>query len=384
MSAPRRSPQATPQPPLGTDELLLRIVASAGDAIMALDARGHVLYWNQGAQALFGYNPEEVLGRHFSILVPPELVEAGELERLEQLTPERGSLLNYETKRVTKDGRVIDVSISRTAVRDDSGRLIGTASIVSDISRRKRLERALIEARTLAAIGRLASRIAHEVKNPLTGISGAIQILRDTMDPQDERREIIHEILKEIERLNHTVNDLLHFARPRKPQLQRVNLVKSLEHVLFVMGQEPSTKQVKIERRFATDEIPVKGDPNLIEQAFINLIANACQAMEGQDDPRLIITVAKRAGGAMVTFTDNGPGIPPEIRDKIFDPFFTTKTRGTGLGLAITLKNVEAHSGDLKLQTRPRKGTTFTIFFPEHGGDTQLGKTLKDPSEGQK
>ncbi|MFO0982294.1 MAG: PAS domain S-box protein [Planctomycetota bacterium] len=356
-----------PSPRAKPAQLLLEILERSGDAILALDPRHRIISWNAGAERLFGYRADEVLGKHFKFLVPEDLLERDEIAHIVRLTEKTGSLLEYETRRVTKDGREIHVAVTRTRLLGRNGRSLGAAAIVRDITHRKELEQQLIVANTLAAIGEFASRIAHEIKNPLAGISGAINVLADSFADADERRGVVREIDKEIQRLDHTVNDLLNFARPRRPQLQPVNLVQLVDHVLTVLREEPSLKAIPVERRFGKAEVVVQADPALLEDAFINLIINAAQALERQRDGRLIITIGTRERGAMVTFTDNGPGVPKEIRAKIFDPFFTTKTRGTGLGLPITRKNIEAHGGALGLSSRPHKGTNFTVFLPWDG-----------------
>jgi PAS domain S-box-containing protein len=354
-------------------KLLLKILEHSGDAILALDPHLKIISWNEGAERIFGYRADEVLGRHFAFLVPPDLLEQDEIDHLVRLTEKTGSLLEYETRRITKDGRQIHVAITRTHLQDHRGRVIGSAAIVRDITKRKELERELIAAKTLAAVGEFASRIAHEIKNPLAGISGAIHVIGDSFPAGDERRAIVREIDKEIERLDSTVNDLLDFARPRRPQLIPVNVVHVIDHVLAVLREEPALRNIEVVRRFGRVEVVVRGDAALLEAAFLNLIINAAQALEQTPHGRLVIAVRSREDGALITFTDNGPGVPAEIRDKIFDPFFTTKTRGTGLGLPITRKNIEAHGGLLSLAARARKGSTFTIFLPWEGRSPMMG-----------
>src|SRR5262249_15347282 len=158
----------------------------------------------------------------------------------------------------TKDGRQIHVAITRTHLLNANGRVIGSAAIVRDITKRKELERKLIAAQTLAAVGEIASRIAHENKKPPPGVSGAIHAIEDSFPANDERCSIVREIDKEIVRLDSTVNDLLSFARPRRPQLAPVNLAQVIDHALAVLREEPALRPVQIVRRFGRGELVVQ------------------------------------------------------------------------------------------------------------------------------
>jgi len=363
---PRTRRQTRPKDPLdrlGRD-LLVRIMAEiTRDAVLSLDRDGRITSWNQGAQALLGWAAEEVLGRHFEFLLPEELKRSGEVERLLEETESHGFLRDRETVRVTKDGRTVHVALTRLHQLDANGKPLGATAILRDISTRKGLEEELVRARTLAAIGEAAARIAHEIRNPLTGIHNAITLLKAEFGPAHARAPIFEEIQHEIRRVDVVLDDLLTFARHRPLSRQRLDLVRMLEKVVANLLAAGELEGVVV-RRYIPDEVVVEADPSMLEDSLYNLVQNAGHALRGRSDA--LITLALKPGpkGVAITVTDNGPGITADLRRKIFDPFFTTKSHGTGLGLPITRKHIEAHGGRLRVRSAPGKRTTFEILLP--------------------
>ncbi len=218
----------------------------------------------------------------------------------------------------------------------------------------------------LASVGEMATGIAHEIKNPLAGISGAVSVLADDLAEDDPRREIIRQVLEQIARLNKTATDLLFFGRPGKPEFTYVDLNELVRKTLFFVSQHPEARNVHRTEELAEDLPPVWIDEKQIQQVLFNVILNAIQAMPG-GGTLLVATDAVRHENrpfGRVKIADTGRGIPAEELDKIFVPFFTTKTQGTGLGLPICRQLVEQHGGSIRVESQPGEGSVFFIEFP--------------------
>jgi PAS domain S-box-containing protein len=364
-----KKPARTATPPVDplSRELLVRLMQEIShDAVIALDRDGRITGWNLGAQELLGWTADEALGRHFEFLLPDDLKQSGEVERLLEATEPQGFLRDWETRRVTKDGREIHATLTRLRRLDESGRLEGSIAILRDITARKEMADALVRARTLAAIGEAAARIAHEIRNPLTGISTALSLLQHDVTPDHPHARICNEIQHEIRRVDRVLDDLLTFARHRPLDRQRTDLVRMLDKVVATLTAAGELQGVSVHRYFPA-EVVVEVDPAMVEDSLFNLVQNAAHALAGRAGAELTLAVKPGPSGIAITVTDNGPGIPREVRRKIFDPFFTTKAHGTGLGLPITKKHIEAHGGRLRVRSAPDRRTTFEILLP-HGG----------------
>ncbi len=227
---------------------------------------------------------------------------------------------------------------------------------------REALEAQLMHAEHLAEIGQLAASLAHEIKNPLAGISGAIQILAEDMPENDPHRRIIHEVLRQIDRLDSTVKDLLLYARPSRPSIREVKLDSLVQRVLTLLREEPALRKVRVEFSARDGEASFLADEGQMEQLLINLILNAAHA---SDEGGVIqVSVRRQDGGTRLKVSDTGHGMKPDVLAKALEPFFTTKARGTGLGLAICRRIVEAHGGTIRLESKVAQGTTVSMDFP--------------------
>jgi signal transduction histidine kinase len=230
-------------------------------------------------------------------------------------------------------------------------------------SERSAVQERLTQAEHLAQIGRLAASLAHEIKNPLAGISSAIQVIRDSMASGAPHRPILAEVLRQINRLDQTVKDLLVYARPVPPRFDRCNLSRVVERVMMVLQREPEMQRVRLEHRYDHRPLPaIEADDNQIEQLLINLLLNAAQA--SQDGALVTLTTKPIATGVQLEVADHGHGMDAETCRRALEPFFTTKSRGTGLGLPICHRIVEAHGGTLTLRSVPGVGTTVCLRFP--------------------
>jgi len=223
-------------------------------------------------------------------------------------------------------------------------------------------EEQLRRADRLSALGELSAGMAHEIRNPLGSIKGAVEILKDDYSPDEAKYEFIQILQKETDRLNTIVQEFLGFARPKHPEFQQVNMNETIESVLMLTAQEARRVGVGVEKKLDPSIGKRNLDAGLLKQAFLNMVLNAIQAMP--HGGRLTVETGLRNDMLEVKIADTGIGIPEENRKKLFSPFFTTKKNGTGLGLAITYRIIENHHGTIDVLSEPGKGTTFTVKIP--------------------
>lgn len=228
----------------------------------------------------------------------------------------------------------------------------------------------LARAERLANLGELAASLAHEIKNPLAGIGGAVQVMAQELAPNDPRREILLEVLSQVRRLDKTVRDLLAFARPTDPDRRPCDMHAVLDRTLLLLAENPEAKRLRILRQYRPDLPTLQADPRQLSQVFLNLLLNAAQAMPEGGQVRLGTDL--RGGGegpgtVVVEVADSGPGVPEPLRAELFTPFVTTKPRGTGLGLAVSRRIVEDHGGTIEVESPPGDGATFRVLLPVGG-----------------
>jgi signal transduction histidine kinase len=221
----------------------------------------------------------------------------------------------------------------------------------------------MVRADRFAAVGELATGLAHEIKNPLAGLSGALELLAEDLSTSPRQAEVVGEMRHQVVRLTNTMESLLDFARPAKAKLRAADVNETLDKVLFLVGQQRRAAQVEIRPEMDRNLPPVLGDPAQLEQVFLNVCLNACQAMKAQG--RLTVRSFAVENRITVEVEDDGPGIPVEVRPHIFKPFFTTKTEGNGLGLAISARIVADHGGHIGYRCPPSGGTVFSITLKQ-------------------
>ncbi len=223
-------------------------------------------------------------------------------------------------------------------------------------------QKILIQSEKLASIGQLASGIAHEIQNPLAGISGAIKVIHSEMSDEDSNKAILKMILEQIIRLSKTAGDLLSFARPSVPKKISVNLNEIIKQAIFFIQKQAEEQGIEIRKGFETKSLEILADPELIKQVFLNIMLNGMQAMKKEG----VLSIDYNINKTMVeiSISDTGPGIKEEDKGKIFNPFFTTKSKGTGLGLYNVKNIVESHNGKIRVSSVVGNGTTFTIMLP--------------------
>jgi len=342
--------------------LLAHILDTSVDGILTLDEQDRISTWNRGAAQIFGWKEEDILGQHASLLYPPERKAQRELDALRRAVGQRGVLRAHYGERLTRDGRRIRCEVSSTVLRDAEGRYAGRASIVRDVTERDRIRDELARRESLAAIGEMAAAVAHEIKNPLAGIAGAVKVLGRDFPAGDERTEIVTEIQNQVRRLDETIRELLTFARPPRPRPAALELREFCERMLRVLQEEPDLKGHRLDVQVAP-EIQVRADPQLLENILLNLLLNAGQAL-GTRTGSIVLRARESGDRVHISVEDDGPGIAKDVLPRLFKPFFTTKTRGTGLGLAIVRKFVLAMGGKIEVQAGAGRGAVFTVVLP--------------------
>ena len=346
------------------NRFMANILQDSADAIITMNPDEIITSWNRGAESIFGYSAAEAVGKPIHILVPPDLRESRELEKLQEKMRSQGAVRSYQTERLTKDGRRIQVIFTRTAIRDDSGRVVGASAVLKDVTFYRNLEKQLADAEHLATLGELSAGLAHEVKNPLAGIKGAIDVIRESLAPENEHREILGDVLHEVNRIDKIVRDLLNYAKPRPASHSDVRLQDIVQRIVGIVRQSSNNQSVTI-RVAELNEIPgFTGDETQLEQVVLNLLLNARNVTPPGGNIDVRLSYDRDEHRVHLQVEDNGPGIPEEIRKKIFQPFFTTRTDGTGLGLATCLKNVQYHGGSVDVESEMGVGTRFNVTIP--------------------
>jgi hypothetical protein len=232
----------------------------------------------------------------------------------------------------------------------------------------------------LASVGEMSAGIAHEIKNPLAAISGAITVLADDFPGEDPRREVVAKVLEQISRLDRVVTDLLYFGKPGQPTFDWVDVNDLLKKTLFFVAQHPEARDVHQVQELTRNLPPVWVDEKQLQQVFFNIIINAIQAMKSGGTLLIQTDLKEQEGKSLVRILigDSGPGIPAEDLDKIFAPFYTTKTQGTGLGLAICRQLMEQQGGTIKVFSRVGEGTRVSINLPAGKGPDETPSRSED------
>ena len=350
-------------------------LASVEQAIVATDPSGRVLSWNTHAERLYGLSAAEAIGRTVAeLLQPMNEVHGRALELLRA-----GEKLSWEREVALRDGRRVWVAVSAAPVRDADGNITQIIGVSSDITKRVGLEQQFLQAQKLDAVGRLASGVAHDFNNLLTVIHSHAELLSPAMPPHSQEADDLAGIMKAVERATELTRQLLAFSRPQQAShlLLDVNaVVGDLQKMLRRM----INRDVMMHVELGADVLPARVDRGQLEQAIMNLVVNARDAMPDGGDMHIstgsaavAAPVASRwsvRSGAYVTIAvrDDGIGMTPETRSRIFEPFFTTKPRdkGTGLGLATVYSIVKGAGGFVDVQSAPGAGSTFTIHLPAH------------------
>lgn len=355
-------------------ELYRSLLHSSADAIVICDTRLQTTYVSPVFTDLFGWSLDDLRGEPIPFIPASEQDHAAVLM---QEVLEKGSLRHgVETKRITREGNLIDVSISISRYEDPNGRPAGLLQILRDISDRKMMEGQLQFAQRMEAIGTLAGGLAHDFNNLMMGILGNISIMMLDIDAESPHAEKLKKIEKLVQSGSKLTHQLLGYARKGKFEVNVFDLNRIVQESADIFGR--TRKEVVVHLSLAPDLQPVEVDRSQIEQVLFNLMINAADAMPGGGSLRLSTgqvsasDIGKRpyqvtpGRYVMLDVADNGHGMDADTRDRIFEPFFTTKSmgRGTGLGLASVYGIVKAHAGYIEVASAPGQGSTFTIYLP--------------------
>ena len=355
-------------------DFMNKIVQSSPNAITATDMKGNILIWNQGAEEALGYRASDVIGKMNIRKIYPEDVARKVMQMLRsEKSGEVGRLNSYPMVYVRRDGEVVEGNLSAAIIYDAKGNEIASVGSFVDLRERLQMERALrdtqeqlLQSEKLAAMGRLTSQIAHELNNPLYGIMNTLELLKTEIPADNKRRKILEMALSETVRLSDLLRKMLSFSKPDQEERHPVDINSVLDEILLLHEKQLKENDINMSATFAEGLGLVNASKNQLRQVFLNMVANARDAMPGGGT--LSVVTDDDSDTVYVKVTDTGTGIREEHLDKIFDSFFTTKgeVKGVGLGLSVCYGFIEDHGGDIEVKSQVGEGTTFTITLPVH------------------
>jgi two-component system, NtrC family, sensor histidine kinase PilS len=336
------------------------IFQSAGTGLIALDRQHRITAFNRAAEDITGVTATQAIGKDWPALIGAT-VPLASIEGAIDGNP-RASM-RHETSLRRPDGSTVPVRMTFSALRSGEGERLGLISACEDLSAIRAMESRMRQADRLATLGRMAANIAHEIRNPLASLTGAIEVLTSPLTADDARERLSQIVARESERLNHIIKNFLEYARPAPLSITTFDVAAAAEEVMLLLEHRTSPGSLKVIREFAPSVLwPV--DAQQFRQILWNLCLNAVEAMpEGGE---LRVTAAVRGDTLEVTVSDTGEGIAPGDLAHVFEPFFSTKSEGTGLGLALVHRVVQEHGGDIDVRSSPGLGTTFTLTLPRH------------------
>ena len=347
----------------GELSLLANVSEMSIDAISAGDINGKFTLWNNAAEKIFGFKREEILGKDVrDTLIPPERLPEVE-EVMRRRKKDKHYVFRMRTERMHKDGRRIPVMITSFPLLNKDGEIHSIAGIHQDLSEYVTLERKLMSQSRMAAIGEMAAGIAHEIRNPLFGISSVAQIIAAETPEGSEMKELSQSMLTEISRLNRLLEDLLLYSKPKRLRLEAVCPKNFVEDFRDVHGALLQEKRLSLKTSFSPETTHITIDSNQMRQVILNLSLNAIQASNKGQVIGIRSQVTPETGWTFEIHNE-GNWISPEHLSFIFDPFFSTKESGSGLGLSVCKKIVEEHGGTISCTSSSNDGTRVTLHIP--------------------
>jgi two-component system sensor histidine kinase HydH len=347
-----------------------QVVENMPVGLMTIDAQGKIASFNRTAEAILRFNSREVIGKPASQVLPLHLCG---------ITPGSPGLKASIEKTIDctfKDGKLIPMDVSISSLEDNEGTFWGHIVLFRDLTEVRNLQREIETSRRLASLGKLAAGVAHEIRNPLSSIKGFATYFKERYRDHPEDRKTAEIMIQEVDRLNRVITQLLDFARPLSIEKKRASLQNLIHHTLKMVERQAREKNIRLEKNIPADMGEVEIDPDRFSQILLNLYLNAIEAM-GESGGILNVALSRGKGpspAVKIAVSDTGVGIKKEDLEHIFDPYFTTKPSGTGLGLAIVHKIVEAHKGEIRVQSGPGRGTTFSIYIPLSPAEAPLAR----------
>jgi two-component system sensor kinase FixL len=346
------------------------------DAVIGKDLNGIITDWNISACSTFGYEPAEAIGRHISLLIPPDRL--AEEDMIISRLKSGLHIDHYETVRLHKNGAELLVSLSVSPIHDTNGRIVGASKIARDITEKKRseanlqlLQSELAHVARLSAMGQMSAAIAHELNQPLTAIVNYLSAAQRMLTSKDFSPQRLASALEAMEkasaqtlRAGSIIQHLREFVEKREAERGNENLNTVVEEAIALGFVGAADSDVKVNRKLSLTALPVRINRIQVQQVLINLIRNGIEAMS--QSPRRVMTLTTGLDGdfAFVEIRDTGPGLPAEVLAKLFQPFVTTKERGMGIGLNICQSIMEAHGGNIQAPTPNEGGAIFRIRLP--------------------
>jgi two-component system sensor histidine kinase PilS (NtrC family) len=323
--------------------------------LVTLDLEGRVTSINEAGSEILGVARARLIGEPLEVHLPQLallLLEAGP----------QGTVRRAEITALRDDGAVRSLGISAAPLADHAGSVIGRVIHFQDLTELRRMQLEVERAERLASIGRLAAGIAHEIRNPLASISGSIEMLKTTPGADADSRQLMDIAVREVDRLNLLITELLDYARPHKEERRRLDLGEHASEIVRAFEQE------RREKITVAVDLPagviVEAAPGQLRQVLWNLIRNAADAMSTSGGGEIAIRLGRDGARATLAIRDQGPGIAPDRLDRLFEPFYSTKAGGTGLGLATVARIVADHAGSIDVTSEPGQGATFTVRLP--------------------
>jgi two-component system sensor histidine kinase PilS (NtrC family) len=347
----------------GLQEFHRCVLESIDSGVFTTDPEGRITSFNRKAEKTMGYTEPEARG-HFWWEV---FGWAAPVDELRVESTERQSRFEEKGRRRNGSQLIIGMSLSPLEQR---GKRMGVVGVFRDITPLKKMEEAVRRKHWLATIGEMSAGMAHEVRNPLAALSGAMQVLRKDLQPADANRSLLELALRETERLNGIVTGFLQYARPHPLDLKSADVSEVVEETIRMLEQmREYAKTIRFVRRYDPDGVPALLDRDQIHQVCWNLGLNACQAMPVGGTltvatRRMPVSPGSERESVEIVFEDTGEGIPPEYQEKLFYPFFTTKEGGTGLGLSVVHRIMDEHRGSVHIDSLPGQGTRVRLVLP--------------------
>ncbi len=341
------------------------ILESMTGGVITINMKGIVASFNTAAEAILGYDSEGVIGMGFRDVFAKDENNKDIVDTIDSAIKDKKTISSGETTITTKDKRKIPIGITTSLLKDKEDMLLGVVVTFKDLARIKHMEEQMRRADRLAALGSLAAGVAHEIRNPLGSVKGLAQLLREDMKEDDPKRGYTDVIVKEVDRLNKVVEELLSFARPEESHVEPNDINEIIEDTLQLAKHDASQAKIEIIRNYDSNLPNVSADSKKLQQAFLNIIFNAFHAMKEKGGQLSITThLYEDPKFVEIRFQDTGPGIAPEHITRLFDPFFTTREDGTGLGLTITHQIIDSHGGRIAVGSGMGKGATFSVCLP--------------------
>ena len=346
-----------------TQDYTAQVVANMANGLLSIDHRGKIVSFNPLALEMLGLEEANIKGKNLKEVI--DFGVSGINDALSKCTP----VLDREIQLWRATGKVVPLGLSVTPILNEDGLCRGAVIILRDLREIKRLEEQVRRSEKMAAVGKLAAGVAHEIRNPLSSIRGFAQFLRHALSENPKEQEYAEVMVKEVDRINKVVTDLLVFSSPMKADPTLTDMGELINHAVRLVEADANECGVEIESEMPPDLMEVEVDANQMTQALLNLLLNAIQMSEGGG--KIKVGAARDGARLRVWVEDDGPGISKEHIDKIFDPFFTTRDKGTGLGLAIVHSIVENHHGEIKVESPASgktRGSRFTMSIPIDSG----------------